>query len=234
MGVLEGLGDEVWPDDFQPRRVPQNIRAAVGDGFVYDVPGLDLALVAANDGVNVIAHSLEQLLAGRAWPGKATATEAAAAGRIRIRRGGGRRRWSVRHPGRHIGALKNPSGRLAVPDECVPYDIHAVAQAEVNVGVRRGEIVAVGAFPRMDECPFQVVLRGDLVELFLHESNVLIDRFQGPVDVVGPDRGASRDSAVDGRAYAEVVFEGVLEGRRVGRPGRCPHGKQHRKGKADA
>ena len=121
-----------------------------------------------------------------------------------------------------------------MPDECVPYDIHVVAQAEVNVGVRRGEIVAVGAFPRMDECPFQVVLRGNLVELFLHESNVLIDLLQGPADVVGPDRGASRNGAVDGCAYAEMVFVGVLEGRHVGGPGRCTHGKQHRREQADA
>ena len=99
-----------------------------------------------------------------------------------------------------------------MPDERVSHDIHVVAHAEVHVGVGRAEIIAVGAFPRMDECPLQVVLRGNLVELFLDESNVLIDQFQGPVDVVGPHRGASRNGAVDGRADIEMVFVGVLEG----------------------
>ena len=117
--------------------------------------------------------------------------------------------------------MEYPVGRLAVPDERVSHDIHVVAQAEVHVGVGRAEVIAVRAFPRMDECPLQVVLRGNLVELFLDESDVFIDLFRGPVDVVGPDRGAGRDGAVDGHANIEMVFVGVLEGGRVGRPGRC-------------
>ena len=91
VGVFEGLGDEVRPDDLQPERVPQDVRAAVGDGLVHDVPDLDLALVAADHGVNVIVHPLEQLLAGRAWSVKTaaaktaakSAAESATAGRIR-------------------------------------------------------------------------------------------------------------------------------------------------------
>ena len=86
-------------------RVPQDVRAAVGDGLVDDVPDLDLALVAADNGGNMIVHPLEQLLAGRAWAVKAAAAEtaaktaaaSAAAGRIR--------------PGRVCG-VGRPGGRL--------------------------------------------------------------------------------------------------------------------------
>ena len=46
VGVFERLGDEVGPDDLQPERVSQDVRAAVGQCFVDDVPDLDLALVA--------------------------------------------------------------------------------------------------------------------------------------------------------------------------------------------
>ena len=87
-------------------------------------------------------------------------------------------------------SLGRPSWGLAVPDECVSHDIHVVAQAEIHKGVGRAEIVAVRAFPRVNERPLQVVLRGNLVELVLGEGNVLLDLFRGPADVVGPDRSA--------------------------------------------
>ena len=99
-----------------------------------------------------------------------------------------------------------------MPDERVSDDIHVVAQAEVYEGVGRAEIIAVRAFARMDEGKLQIVLRGNLAELFLDESNVFFDLFLSPVDVVGQDRGAGRNGAVDGHANIEMVFVGVLAG----------------------
>src|SRR6185436_13633918 len=77
--VLKRLGDEVRPDDFQPKRVPQNVRAsAVGDGLVHNVPGFDLTLVVSNDGVNMFAHSLQQFVARCARAAVATKSAAEA------------------------------------------------------------------------------------------------------------------------------------------------------------
>src|ERR1017187_3590100 len=68
MGVFEGLGDEIRPDDLLPRRGAKDVRAAVGKSFVHDIPDLDLAFVAAYNSGDVIVHPLQQLLAGRARP----------------------------------------------------------------------------------------------------------------------------------------------------------------------
>ncbi len=113
-----------------------------------------------------------------------------------------------------------------MPDECVAYDVHVVAQAEVHKGVGRAEIIAVSAFPRMNEGPLQVVLRGNLVELLLDDCNVLINLFRSPAKVAALHRGASRHGAVNGRANEEMVFVGFLEGGGVGTPGRCTNGKE--------
>ena len=92
----------------------------------------------------------------------------ATTGRIRQRVG----RRSVGLTGRRIRSREYPAGCLAVPDERVSHDIHVVAQAKIHIGVGRAEIIAVRARSRMDECPLQIVLRGNLVELFLDECNV--------------------------------------------------------------
>jgi len=244
VGVFEGFGDEVRPDNLQPKRVPEDVRAAVGDRLVDDVPGLNPALVASDDGVDVIAHPLEQLLAGRAWPiitksaaETATKTRPAAAGSIRSRRIRGSeecRCGRVRHPGRRIGSLENPGGRLAVPNEGVAHNIHVVADAEVHISVGWTEIIALRAFARMNEGPLQVVLRGDLVELLFDERDVSFDFFRGSIDVVGWGRGARRDSAVDSRADIEMILIGVLEAGRVCGPDRGTNGEQRRREQADA
>jgi hypothetical protein len=75
----------------------------------------------------------------------------------------------------------------------------------------------------MNERPLHVVLRNNLVELLLDQSNVLVDLFGAPAEP-----GASHHTAIDGRANIEMGFVGVLEGGRIGRPGRCANGKQCR------
>ena len=65
----------------------------------------------------------------------------------------------------------------------------------------------------MDKRPLQVVLRRNLVELFLDEGNVFFHLFHVPVDVVGLDRGAGRDGAVDGHADIEMMLVGGLKRR---------------------
>ena len=223
-----------------PGRIAQDVRAAaLGEGLVDDVPDLDLALVTADHGLNMVVHPLEQLLAGGARAAETAATETAAtaaasatAGRIRrcrVRGGDGCRWRSVRHPGRQIGPCEDPSGCLAVPDQRVSHDIHVIAHAEVHVSVGRAKIVSARSLLWMDHFPLQVVLRGNLVELVCDDSNVFIDLIQGLVDVVGPDRGASRDGAVDGHANVErtFMFVGVLKrGRRFGHTAGQRAGKQ--------
>jgi hypothetical protein len=99
----------------------------------------------------------------------------------------------------------------------VSNDVHVVLLAELDEGVGRGEIIPVRAFPRLNERPLQIVLIDDLVELSLDQVDVPHHLFQGPVDVVGLDRRARRDGAVDGRANQEMALEGFLQG--VGRLG---------------
>jgi hypothetical protein len=77
--------------------------------------------------------------------------------------------------------------------------MRVVAQAEIHKGVGRVEVIAIRAFPRMDELPLRVILRGNLVALLLDELH-------------GPDGGASRNGAVDGHANLEVALVGFLEG----------------------
>ena len=60
--------------------------------------------------------------------------------------------------------------------------------------------------------PLQVVLRNDLIELLLNQICIFRDPFQGPVDIVGPDRGAGCNGVVYGDANVEIVFVGVLKG----------------------
>src|SRR5581483_9873511 len=130
------------------------------------------ALVPANHRVNVIAHPLEQLFPRRAGSAK-TATEIATKSaraqsicRRRVCGAGGSLISGVF--GRHIGSLKHPSRRLAVPNKCMSDEIHIVAYAKIHISVSRSEIITVGAFTGMDQRPFQVVLRGNLVKLGLH------------------------------------------------------------------
>src|ERR1019366_266460 len=61
--VFKSLGNEVRADDLRPGRNPQDVRAAVGDGLVHNVPNLDLALVTANHSGNVVVHPLKQFFA---------------------------------------------------------------------------------------------------------------------------------------------------------------------------
>jgi hypothetical protein len=57
---LEGLRDVVVADTVMPRRLAR--RAVLVDGLVHDVPAVDLALVATDDGVNVVADAGEERL----------------------------------------------------------------------------------------------------------------------------------------------------------------------------
>ena len=58
---LERLGDVVVADADLPRRLAQ--RPVLVDRFVDDIPAVDLAFVAPDDGANVIAHAREQRVA---------------------------------------------------------------------------------------------------------------------------------------------------------------------------
>src|SRR5881394_4290222 len=164
MRVLESLRNEVRSYDLRPRRVSEHVRAgAVGDGLVHDIPRFDLAPVATDDGVNMITHPLEQLIARGARPTEAAAkatTETSAPespGRVRVRCGNGRGVGRGRR--RRIRSGKHPVRRLAVPHERVSDDIHLVAHVEGHEGVRRAEIVAVRTLAWMAALPLQVVFR---------------------------------------------------------------------------
>ena len=87
----------------------------------------------------------------------------------------------------------------------MPDDIHFVALPEIHEGVGPDKIIAVRAFPWMDELPLQVILRGDLVELFLDESNVVSRQLSGSTT-----RRAGRHVAVDGRADQKMALVNVL------------------------
>ena len=91
-------------------------------------------------------------------------------------------------PGGGFVPANTQLGVWACQTSVCPDEIHVIAQPEVHKGVGRAEIIAVRAFPRMDERPLHVVLRDDLVELFLDESNVLLDLFRGPAECP-PGRG---------------------------------------------
>ena len=82
---------------------------------------------------------------------------------------------------------------------------------------------------RMDKRPLQVVLRGNLIELLLDESNVFINAFLRPVDIISLDGGTGGDRAINGHADIEVIFVSTLERGNVGGPGRCPDGKEYRR-----
>ena len=62
MRVLEGLGDIVFSDDLQPLRWSQ--RSIFVQGLVDHIPTIDPPLVAAHNGKDMLAHPLEQRLAG--------------------------------------------------------------------------------------------------------------------------------------------------------------------------
>ena len=104
-----------------------------------------------------------------------------------------------------------------MPDERVSHDIHVIAQAEIHIGIGWAKIIAIRAFLRMDEGPLQIVLRGNLVELSRHESNVFVHLFPGSVDVACLDCAGRRNGAVDGHANTEAIIVGVLERGLVGR-----------------
>ena len=54
------------PEQFQPGSLAQSVVAAVGrmDGFVYDVPGMHAAFVAAHDCANVLFQKMARVLFG--------------------------------------------------------------------------------------------------------------------------------------------------------------------------
>src|SRR5690349_21094537 len=108
----------------------------------------------------MIMHSLQQLFAGRSWPGKTAATTAGPVCRAVGARG--RSRLDVRSTRWRVGSLKHPSGCLAMPHESVSDKIQIIACAEVHKRIGRTEFISIRALPRMDECPFQIVLRGNL------------------------------------------------------------------------
>ncbi len=85
---------------------------------------------------------------------------------------------------------------MGIPDKRVSDQIHVIAQVEVHKGVGWAEIVAVRARQRVNECPLQIVLRDNLVELLLDQTNVFVDLFQAPAEP-----RASRQGAVDGRVH---------------------------------
>ena len=226
VGEAERVGDEVGTDDLGPQRAAQHVRAvAVGDGLVDDVPGLHASLVAADDGVDVFAHAGEQFLAGgaravvaaeaaaetRAGPGAAGCVGArGVVADIGDRGGIGRSRGNgLRDDRGGIGAGEDPVRGLAVPDQGMADDLHAVGDGEVHEGVRAGEVVAVPSLAGMDQLPLHVVLRGDLVELRLHQRHLGGDLLRR-----ASERCAADVAAVEGGADREVFAEHVLEGRR--------------------
>lgn len=59
MCILEGCGNEFVAADTIPGGVAQELRAVIGDGFVHDIPGIDPALVAVDDGSDVVLQALQ-------------------------------------------------------------------------------------------------------------------------------------------------------------------------------
>ncbi len=90
-----------------------------------------------------------------------------------------------------------------MPDQRVPDDVHVVPQAELDKGIGRLEVIAVGPFARMNELPLQIVLRRNLIELLLYQSDVLIHQLR-----TSATRGAGGDAAVDGHADQKMIPEG--------------------------
>src|SRR5947207_13452524 len=169
----------------------------------------DFTFVAPDDGVNVLAHPLEQLVARRAWAVVGTQATAESAApkticrrRVRVRGGGGRGiDWRRIRPG------EDPVRRLAVPHERVPDELHVVAQTKVHEGIGRREVVTVLAFARMNHLPLEIVFRGDLVELLLDERDVLRVLFRASAK-----RSAACDHApVHSRAHEKVILEDLLQ-----------------------
>ena len=63
--------------------------------------------------------------------------------------------------------FKHPTWRLVVPDQRVPDDEHVVLFAKLNKAIRTGEVVRAGL--RMDQRPFQDILRSDGIEMGLYD-----------------------------------------------------------------
>ncbi len=175
--------------------------------------------------MNVISHALEQFFAGCAragvrtsetpnTPAKSATTGTVCSGCPDLRCGA---EGGVAAGGWRICAREYPVGRLGVPDQRVPYEIQTVAEPEVHKGIGRAKVVPVGPFQRMNQQPLHVILRDDLIELFLNKNNVLLHLLRCPSGKARPGRGASCDAAVNGRAHVEVVFVGLLERGGVGR-----------------
>src|ERR1019366_7178931 len=119
MRVFKGLGDEVRPDDLFPRRGPKDVGAAIGDGFVHDIPDFDLALVTTDDGHDMVVHPLKQLFPGRARSAAAaTAKSAETAAETAPSASSLLAGLPICRRGR-IACSEHPRGRLAVPDQGV-------------------------------------------------------------------------------------------------------------------
>src|SRR5688572_23487818 len=115
MSVCKRLADEVRPDDFEPKRISQHVRAgAIGNGLVDHIPHFDPAFVAADNGVDVLTHSLKQFVARCArsvvsakptaeCAAKTSTPELICRGGVRVRCAGGRGVG-----GRWICSRKNP------------------------------------------------------------------------------------------------------------------------------
>ena len=159
MRVFERLGNEIRTDNLLPERISKQFFAAtIGQRLVNHVPRFDFALVMADNGTNVIVHSLEQLIARRAGAAKAEATSAA---------------WILPVRRRRVVSLEYPVGCLAVPDQRMPDDVHAVFLAELYILVGRFEVVTFLSRTRMNELPFQYIFGGNGVELLLNQCDCI-------------------------------------------------------------
>ena len=65
-GILESLGDELVAGNLVEGRLAEGIGGVgvIGHGLVYHVPAVYHVLVAAHDGLNVVAHTLEEHFLG--------------------------------------------------------------------------------------------------------------------------------------------------------------------------
>ncbi len=106
-----------------------------------------------------------------------------------------------------------------MPDERVSYQVKLITLTEVHERVARGEVISVCSFARMNKSPFQIVLRGNLIELFLDQRRVLCNLLPGSVEETEMNSGSSRDASVDGSAYVEMPLVSALERRQPSRRG---------------
>ncbi|MCX6632925.1 MAG: hypothetical protein NTW28_35455, partial [Candidatus Solibacter sp.] len=93
-----------------------------------------------------------------------------------------------------------------MPHEGVPHQIHVVVHAEIHEVIGGAKIIAVRTGTWVEERPFHLVLRDELIELGVDQRNVLPGLLRASAKT-----GAGRNGTVDGCANAEVVFESVLQ-----------------------